>query len=918
MVFAQASTITGTVVDAVNDHPLSEVKAWLEGTANLEETAETGEFLFTVDLPPGQYIISFSRYGYVTARYPIVIDAAETRDLGVVQLRPDVVQEQRIIGLIALGDHELDEEGDFQNISGLLQASRDVFLNAAAFDFSPAFFRPRGLDNQYGKVLINDLEMNKLYDGRPQWSNWGGLNDVQRNQVFSPGHSTSEVSFGGPAGTTNITMKAAQYSKGGRFSYAVANRTYTGRLMGSYHSGLKENGWAYSLSLARRFAEESLREGTVYDANSIFVSVEKKIAATHSLNFTGIYTPSSRGKTSAMTAEVYELKGNRYNSYWGYQDGEIRNSRLRIIEEPIFMLNHVWEIFPRTTLSTNLAYQFGRSAQTRLDYGGSRTITSDDGTTFFLGGGANPDPAYYQKMPSYFFRFENNLQYMAAYFAQKEFIEDGQIDWDAMYASNQLLTERGGNALYVLYEDRNDDRQITANSVLRSALTEELVLEAVVSVRRLNSENYARVIDLLGGMAYLDVDSFSEGDAAQHDLQNPNRLVREGERFKYHFDLHAAIAEGFSQIRLQKRNFDLYTALSFSGSRYQRTGFYKNGNFPESSLGRSPEMAFFNYGLKSGITYKPSGKHFVELCGSGFTKAPSLRNSFSNSRQNNDVVVDLRSERAISGEASYIFRSPWFRSRMTGYYLGFQDATEISFYYADGLSGLGTNATTAFVQEVLSGIDKRHLGFELGMEAQATSEIKFKAVAAVGEYIYSNNPNLYLTSDDFEQPLQYGASYLKNYRLPGGPQRAYQLAFEYRDPSFWWFSASSNFFSHAFLDIAPLTRTRNFFSDADGLPFVGYDENTARGLLKQEQLQNYMLVHMVGGKSWRIKQYFVGTFASVNNLLNASYKTGGYEQSRSANYYTLKEDMGRDQPIFGPKYWYGKDTTYYAHVYVRF
>lgn len=122
---------------------------------------------------------------------------------------------------------------------------------------------------------------------------------------------------------------------------------------------------------------------------------------------------------------------------------------------------------------------------------------------------------------------------------------------------------------------------------------------------------------------------------------------------------------------------------------------------------------------------------------------------------------------------------------MTGYYTEVNDATEISFFYADGLSGLGRNSTTAFVQEVLGGIDKLHFGIEVGVESQITTTMKIKGAAAIGQFTYSNNPNLYLTSDDFDDVLDYGTSYLKNYRIAGGPQRAAQIGFEYRDPKFW-------------------------------------------------------------------------------------------------------------------------------------
>ena len=916
---AQKTGITGKVISEGTLNPVQEVLVVMEGTDVAVFTSSEGIFSFSNPLPVGEQILHFSKNGFLSLRYPVTIEQGTTKNIDVITLQRDLLQDQQQTGFIILADDELnEEEGSFDNVSGLLQATKDVFLNAAAFDFSSTFYRPRGLDSEYGKLLINGIEMNKLYNGRPQWSNWGGLNDVQRNQVFSVGLAPSEVSFGGIAGTTNIIMRASEYTKGGKVSYAVSNRAYSGRIMGSYSSGLNQNGWAYTFSVARRFAEESFREGTVYDANSFFVSVEKKISETHSLNFSGFYTLVRRGKTSASTQEVYDLKGIKYNSFWGYQDGEIRNSRMGEIEEPVLMLNHFWKLSEKTILNSNVAYQFGKIGNSRLDYGGSKRYVGDDGEEIFLGGGSNPDPAYYQKLPSYFLRFEDSPNYRGAYLAQQEFLEDGQIDWPALYSANLISTGAGENSVYMLYEDRNDDRQFTANSILQSKINSNILLSASLNYRSLKSENFAQVLDLLGGNAFLDVDSFSEGPEAQNNLQNPNRLATEGDKVKYHFEFTANVLEGFAQAQFSYKRFDFFGSVNVSQTQYQRTGFFQNGNFPDNSLGKSDLLSFTDYGGKTGMIYKFSGKHLFGLNAAYLTQAPNLRNAFSNSRQNNEVVDGLESEKIQSADASYIFRTSIIKSRLTGYYTQFKDATEISFYYADGISGLGRNATTAFVQEVLNGIEKRHLGIEFGMEAQVTQTIKLKAVAGVGEYIYSNNPNLYLTSDDFEEALDFGTSRLKNYRIAGGPQRAYQFGFEYRDPKFWFITASGNYFSHAFLDVAPLTRTHNFATDADGLPLLNYNEEKAAELLKQEQFDDYFLVNLVGGKSWRVKKYFVGVFGSVNNLLNTAHKTGGFEQSRNVNYRTLKEDREREQPIFGPKYWYGYGTTYYAHLYVRF
>ena len=129
---------------------------------------------------------------------------------------------------------------------------------------------------------------------------------------------------------------------------------------------------------------------------------------------------------------------------------------------------------------------------------------------------------------------------------------------------------------------------------------------------------------------------------------------------------------------------------------------------------------------------------------------------------------------------------------------------------------------------------------------------------------------------------------------------------------------TANYFANAYLNISPLARTKNFYLDSDGAPFVDYDPEIARSLLKQEKFNSYLLVNAVAGKSWRVKGYDIGFFAAVNNVLDKQSKTGGFEQGRNANYKKLLEDTSKDIRVFGPKYWYGNGTTFYLNLYVRF
>ncbi|RXJ52531.1 TonB-dependent receptor [Gelidibacter gilvus] len=901
---AQETIVKGSVIDGTTNVPIPNVVITIEETLQITHTDAEGQFNFTSNVPLGEQILKVEKAGYVTKRFPIIVNEGQTLDIQDMMLDINVADSVDMY-IITLSDDELNDDstGGSDNISGLLQSSQDVYQRTVAFEFSSSFFKVRGLDSENSSVLINGIEMNKLYSGRPEWSNWGGLNDVLRNQELSPNLSPSNYTFGGILGSTHITTRASEYRKGGRLTYSISDRSYTQRVIASYATGLMEGGWSISAAVGRRWGEEGFQDATFYASNSFFASVEKKINDEHSINFTSFYTPNRRGKSSPNTQEVYDLKGIKYNEYWGFQNGEKRNSRVKEVDEPIFMLNHYWDLNSKTSLNTNLGYQFGKTGNSRLDYPG----------------GANPSPAYYQKLPSYALADKNGPDYAKAYQLEQAFLKDGQIDWNRTYDANITNNSSGLNAAYAIYEDRNDDTQFTVNSILTSDITDHITINGAINYRHLKSENFAEVKDLLGASGVLNVDSF---DNIQYDLQNPNRIVGEGDRFRYNYNIYARVISGFAQAQFRYKKVDYFAAFSVSNTTYQREGLYQHEIYENNSLGKGEKQSFTGLGAKAGLTYKLSGKHVLNVNASYLSKAPTLRNTYSNARENHNVVKNITEEKTSSVDASYIFRSSMVKAKLTGYYSKIEDANKISFYYADGLSSfeIAENQTSAFVQEISQGIDKTHFGGEFGIEAQVTPGIKIKGVASYGQYTYANNPNLYLTSSSFTNPngIDFGKANLKNYRLAGGPQTAYSVGFEYRDPDYWWFGATANFFDNTYIDISPLTRTHNFYTDADGLPFNDYDPEVARQLLKQEKFDDYMIVNLVGGKSWRINSYFVGFFASVNNLLDVAHKTGGFEQGRNANYRMLKKDASNDIPVFGSKYWYGRGTTYFLNVHVRF
>jgi hypothetical protein len=222
-------------------------------------------------------------------------------------------------------------------------------------------------------------------------------------------------------------------------------------------------------------------------------------------------------------------------------------------------------------------------------------------------------------------------------------------------------------------------------------------------------------------------------------------------------------------------------------------------------------------------------------------------------------------------------------------------------------------------------ISKKNMGVELGFEYQVTSTVKLTLAAAQGQYTYDNNPTVLITNDAQATPespnlvTNFGTAAMKNYHQPGMPQQAYSFGVEYRDPNYWNIGANINYLRATYLDVSPIMRTNIFFKNpATGFNFPEATLERGRELLKQEKFHPVTLLNLIGGKSWRLFGKTVGFFASINNVLGVTYKTGGFEQARNANFRQLNQDVSSGTPAFAPKYFYGYGRTYFVNLYLNF
>lgn len=812
----------------------------------------------------------------------------------------DTLETNTPVFVTTLDDGE-NSSGSAGNISGLLQSSRDVFAATAGFNFSAARFRIRGYQSDKTMILLNGIPMNDLETGRGTWYRWGGLNDVTRYSETKNWLTDNPYHFGGIGGYSNIDSKATGVRKGSRLSYASTNRAYSHRLMYTIGTGMQKNGWAFAMSLSTRYSQEGYVEGTFYQAYSYFLAAEKKINASHSLNLSILGAPTLRGKSSISVNEAYELTGDPfYNSYWGYQtkpDGSRtkRNSRVADSHMPIIALSHEWKTSEKSRLKTSVYSSFGKYGQTALNWYDAQ----------------DPRPDYYKYLPSYYEGINDPLNAQRMYNNWQN-PATRQVQWDNLYYANSKniftfkdengnIIEEGLRSKYIV-ENRWNNLMSGGLSTLYSVNIDKVSIHTGIYLQTQRNHYFNTIEDLMGGDFWVDVNQFAEQDfidpqAAQSDLQNPNRVVREGDVFANNYYIYNHTATVFSQVNYTTKKVDYYAALELSGEQFYREGIFQTGLFPENSLGKSEVNNFLNYAVKGGATYKVSGRQYITANAAYQTEAPTSRAAFISPRTRNGTVENLTNETIYTGDINYILRYPKLKMRFSYYYTERKDAIWSRSFYHDEYR--------SFVNYVMQDVDYLHHGLEFGIDGDIYGGVSANAVVAYGQHLYNSRPSASIYVDNSDELLARDQTvYLQNYKIGGMPQSAASFGLKYNGKKYWFAGANVNYFMDIYLDPNPDRRTEEAVAN-----FVESDPQYIE-TIDQTRLDNGYSVSLFAGKSFKINDYFLNINLNINNLTNnTNFQTGGFEQLRFDS-----QNINKFPPRIG--YLYG--LNYFVMATLRF
>ena len=931
--FAQSSGgVKGTVVDRSGRAPIPNAKVSVYSGSELiaeQNTGADGFFIFE-DLDNGVYRMNVSAAGYVGSQVNVTV-AGVIQDLMFVSL----VSSGVIDDIDDSSFEELEMEG-FEDMPTILYGN-DVFSNIVGYDFSAVRFKYRGFSSETQDVYLSGVRLNDAVTGYTPWSLWSGLNEATRNKDVVMGNEVSDYGVGGFNGVTNILGTASSMRKGYRFSALTNSALYRLRLMASYATGEMDNGWSFAANVSARLGGNDWIDGVYYRSFAYYLGAEKNFGNIHRLSLSVFGSPVQRGAQNASTQEVYDLVGsNYYNSNWGWQDGKIRNARVRNNHEPVFVLKYVYTPTDRFTLDATLTYRTGRNGYSALDWYDA----------------PDPRPDYYRNLPSYFYNpnvdFSNrDSEYLAGWAAEAwmyNYNNTRHINWDKLYNVNYNSLDEDGykRSKYVQEERRTDQNDFNANVQVKYDFEKYFSLSGGANFRWNRTEYYKIIKDLLGGDYYVNIDQFAERDFGsnyemiQNDLDyylehGEAQKVKVGDKYGYDYYANVRDARLWAALDFEKGGWMAFAALEGGYNTFWRDGLVRKGLFPDNSLGKSETAEFFTYKAKAGVSYT-AGAHRVYANAGYFNDAPYFTKSFVSPRTRNTLTPNLTTQKTFSADLNYSFAKNGYSVRVTGYYANITDQTDLMSFYDDS-----QNSYTNFA---MTGIDERHVGVELGFEIPLpVTGLSVQGALNWGDYVYTSVPHVIQTVDNngeevLNENVYYwsahniyakdaSGNYLtdesgnyviektQKHYVPSTPQIAASLGLSYRSPDYLFAGIDLQYFDKAYLDMNPLYRTDSAVLGPDRIWTPEEEEYMAA----QEKFEPRFVLNANIGKSWYIqRKYNIGFSLEIRNILNNRWvKTGGYEQSR------LIDSENNDRYYrFDSKYFYMTGINYMLNIYFRF
>lgn len=778
-------------------------------------------------------------------------------------------------------ESQLGEDEDMTSDIIQVGSANNIYASQIGYTWGGAMrFKYRALDNRYNDVFMNGVQVNSGENGRFSFSTIGGMNDAVRNRDNVSPFEDHGFGFGNIGGAANYDLRAGSMQTGHKATISGCNRSYTTRAMYTYGSGYTKKDWAFFGTVGYRWAnmETAAVEGTFYNSLSYFLSAEKKFGEGRRLNLATWGSPTERATQGPTVDEARWLTNNwQYNPYWGYQNGKKRSSRVVNNFEPSALLSLDWKFTEKFKMTAAAFFKYAKYSSSGLKYNDAQ----------------NPQPDYWKNLPSAKYNpwpegHPQNNEYTWAEFyntvALWQSPQYSQINWDELYAKNRGRNEAGEDASYFVALRHNDHLVTNLSANFDAKIDQNRKVDFGLLLNRNQGMHYQTIGDMMGAQYLHNVNSYALGkytvydDVYQYDLNNPNALVGEGDKYGYDYNIISQNAKLWATYTFDKGIAHSFIAGNINGTNMYREGFMRNGIYKENSYGKGKDANFLSGGFKMGSVLNLGNAGAVTF-GVGYeATAPTAYNAFQAPELNNNFADNLKNEKHATAEVGYALKNKWVQVNVNGYFYHMYNVTEFSQFYDD--------EKNSFTYNSLSDVKKMYWGAELGVKVNITNDLNIVALGTWSDAKYMNNARYTYTRsipsvvEDklFNNPT---TCYSKGMREGGTPLSAASLAINYRIKG-WFLSLTGNYYDRIYLSFAPNIRVEESVHSVVEDPTTGQQIDVYNVPEQAKGKGGFMLDASIGHQ-FRFKN---STALSVNlNLCNITNNqhitTGGFEQSRT-------------------------------------
>ena len=738
--FAQTK-LTGKVVDEYNQ-ALPGADVIIKGTTQGTSSDFDGNFTLETSDTAGTLNVSFMGYNAKSLTF------SGSQDFGNVQLMPSAesLSEVVIVGVADIAKDretpvavstikatEIVERLGSQEFPEILKATPSVYATKQGGGYGDARINIRGFDQKNTAVMINGMPVNDMENGWVYWSNWAGLSDVTTAMQVQRGLGSSKLAISSVGGTINIITSSSSSKEGGVVSASYGNDNYI-KTVASYNTGKMENGFSTSLLLGRTSGDGYV-DGTPFEGYNYYLAFGYD-KGDHNIQLTVTGAPQEhfqRGYANPISQYIkYGENGEpdiKYNSDWGWRDGEIETFSGNFYHKPIASLNWDWKFNSTSKLSSVVYVSLGR--------GGSI------GSIGRINGGKS----YYGQ-----FKDENGQVRIDDIIAwnqggfdefgggRETYSGGGDLAYQGMYIN-------GNNDSYGFESDGahvyGDENGISQRSSMNShnwfglisnfntELNENLKFDVGFDLRSYTGIHYRRLVDLLGADAYVDNDNINNTynfttetyEPSFSNILNVFKNVEEEEKIDYYNEGKVHWEGLFGQLEYKKENVSAFLQAAGSNQSFQRIDYF---NYLDSDDEQTSDWVNILGGnIKGGVNLNLSERHNVFVNGGYYSKQPSFDAIFLN--YVNDINENYKNEEILGFELGYGFRAERATFNLNLYRTSW--AERFDRVSTDDVD-ISANAT---------GIKEIHSGIEGDIKYRALDNLRFSAMISLGNWEYSGN-----------------------------------------------------------------------------------------------------------------------------------------------------------------------------------